>query len=234
MKVVAISDTHGFHDQIEIPECDILCHAGDLTMRGSKSEVVSFLNWFSKQKAKYKIFIAGNHDFFFDHDWRAYTDYGKSRHKGKQRGTKEEIAELLALYPDITYLNDSMIEVEGIKIWGSPIQPWFHDWAFNRKPSVDIKPHWDLIPEKVDIIITHGPPYDYGDLVVWDGRKVGCSELRSQIHFRIKPQVHICGHIHEGYGVVEDCNVKFINASVLNEHYYNVNKPVEFEINIRK
>tara|TARA_Y100000296_G_C5174834_1_gene259491 strand:- start:2061 stop:2591 length:531 start_codon:yes stop_codon:yes gene_type:complete len=59
----------------------------------------------------------------------------------------------------IKYLNDSSITIDGIKFWGSPIQPWFHDWAFNRKRGNEIRKHWELIPTNTDVLLTHGPPF---------------------------------------------------------------------------
>jgi len=95
MKIVFISDTHGRHHDVNIPKGDLLIHAGDLSSRGKEDEIDSFLDWFKNQPHKYKIFIAGNHDFFFE---------------------KETLKKINAKIPDtIIYLNDSGIEIEGIK-----------------------------------------------------------------------------------------------------------------------
>lgn len=132
MKVILISDTHSKHDEIthwlknEDNSIDCIIHSGDVSTRGYKTEVKSFLDWFSNLNFKYKIFIAGNHDFFYDYNWRAVTAKGKERHN-HIIAHQQEISELLNQYPNVTYLNDSSIEIEGLKIHGSPIQPWFHD-----------------------------------------------------------------------------------------------------------
>ncbi|MBD0299599.1 MAG: metallophosphoesterase, partial [Nitrososphaera sp.] len=112
MRFVAISDTHSHHKSVKLPKGDVLLHAGDVTYRGKKTEVLDFLEWFSRQPFKYKIFIAGNHDFYFE---------------------KENPSMVQAIIPEgIIYLQDSGTEINGIRIWGTPITPWFHHWAFNR------------------------------------------------------------------------------------------------------
>ena len=208
MKIVCISDTHGQHRALTLPKGDMVIHAGDITTRGRKDQVHDFLNWYAKLDFKYKIFIAGNHDFFFEKE------------------SPEEISNLIPA--GIIYLNDSGIEIEGLKIWGSPIQPWFYDWAFNRQRGAEIKAHWDLIPNNIDILITHGPPYGLLDLTI-RREHVGCLDLLNKIR-AIKPKTHVFGHIHEAYGKHESLGTTFINASSLNVHYQPVNAPIEIEI----
>ena len=208
MKIVAISDTHGLHQQVELPKGDILLHAGDISERGRELEVISFLNWFSTQDFKYKIFIAGNHDFYFE------------------QNTPKTIESILPT--NITYLNDSGITIEGINIWGSPITPWFYDWAFNRHRGAAIQKHWDLIPINTDILITHGPPKGILDTVV-SGDQVGCERLVNALKI-CRPKFHIFGHIHEGRGFLKKKHTTYINASVVNLQYQVVHSPVSFEI----
>lgn len=208
LKVIAISDTHGYHDQLSLPSGDVLIHAGDVSSRGSEREIKDFLRWFGDQDFKFKIFIAGNHDFFFEH---AESDLIKS------------------LIPDnVIYLNDSGISIDGLNIWGSPVTPWFFDWAFNRHRGAAIKTHWDLIPQNADILITHGPVYGILDRTI-DGKRVGCEALKDAVNV-IKPKVHICGHIHEGYGQIQTSDTLYINGSVLDVRYRLVNLPIVFEI----
>ncbi len=207
MKIVAISDTHNCHNKMEVPDGDILIHAGDVSSQGKQSQVEDFLQWFSNQPHPHKIFIAGNHDFFFE------------------RMPENYIQSLIP--PNVTYLNDSGITIEDIKIWGSPVQPWFYDWAFNRQRGSDILKHWDLIPEDTDILITHGPVSGILDKTV-DGEHAGCVDLLNTVR-RIRPKYFICGHIHEAYGRVEKIGTTYINASVLDVQYQLVNKPIVFE-----
>jgi Predicted phosphoesterases, related to the Icc protein len=208
LKFVAFSDSHSRHHNLRLPKGDVLICAGDISYRGKKEEVVDFLEWFKIQKHKYKIFIAGNHDFFFE---------------------KAKATEISKIIPDnIIYLKDSGVEIEGINIWGSPVTPWFFNWAFNRHRGKDIKKHWDLIPENTELLITHGPVYGYLDQVI-NEENVGCKDLLERVK-EVKPKVHVCGHVHESYGSIKRGGVQFINCSVLNELYELVNKPIVFEI----
>jgi Icc-related predicted phosphoesterase len=208
LKFVTIADTHGKHSSLIIPPGDTLIHAGDISMKGEKDEVVDFLQWFDHQNFKHKILIAGNHDFFFE---------------------KESDKHIQQLLPaNIVYLKDSFTTVNQLKIWGSPVTPWFFNWAFNRHRGDPIKRHWDLIPTDTDILITHGPIFRTLDKTS-EGQHVGCKDLFNKVH-EIKPKVHICGHIHESYGTVDKSGIKFINASVLNAKYELTNNPVEFEL----
>jgi Icc-related predicted phosphoesterase len=192
MKIVAISDTHCRHRDLRLPEADMIIHAGDICQNGTEGEVLSFLNWFTKLDFRYKIFIAGNHDFFFDGETDNY---------------------LSKIIPsNITYLNDSGIEIEGFTIWGSPVTPWLYDGAFNRIRGRNISKHWKMIPENTDILITHGPPYGILDKNRV-GFSAGCQSLKRAVK-RIQPKLHVFGHIHEAGGIVELQGITFVNACV--------------------
>ena len=208
MKVIAISDTHNKHDELILPEGDMLIHAGDVSGQGKGLEVERFLKWFSEQPYEHKIFIAGNHDFFFERMPESY---------------------ILSLIPsNVIYLNDSGVTINGVKIWGSPVQPWFYDWAFNRQRGSEILKHWDLIPSDTDILITHGPVHGILDKTQ-NGSSAGCMDLLNTVR-RIRPKFSICGHIHEAYGQETSLGTTFINASVLNLKYQLTNEPIVFEI----
>jgi len=209
LKITFISDTHNKHNKIKILESDILIHAGDATGRGSVQEVASFLNWFEQQPAKHKIYVAGNHDFLLEKDPLL----------SKM---------LLSEHPSIIYLQDSMIEIMGLKIYGSPHQPFFHNWAFNKNES-QLKDIWSNIPDEVDILVTHGPPLNILDETE-DGDRVGCNWLRKAVLERIKPRVHHFGHIHEGYGTMQIDNTIFVNSSICDVMYRPDNKPIFIEI----
>ena len=193
---------------MKLPEGDVLIHAGDISYRGEKLEILDFIEWFVKQDFKYKLFIAGNHDFFFE-----------------KAGTKE----LDRLIPgEIIYLNDSGTFINGIHIWGSPVTPKFFNWAFNRTRGEAIRKHWDLIPADTHLLITHGPPYGVLDQVATD-HHVGCKDLLQAVK-KVKPQVHVFGHIHESYGTAKAFGTRFINAGLCNEDYEIVNKPIVFDL----
>ena len=204
MQITLISDTHGFHNKLLLEGGDLLIHAGDITARGKEWEVVRFLEWFKNQNYTHKIFIAGNHDFFFE------------------RASAKHIQSIIP--KEVIYLNDSGICIDGFTIWGSPIQPTFYNWAFNRERGDEIDKHWQLIPKNTDILITHGPAFGVLDQTI-RGEKVGCEMLIQKIN-EVKPKLHVFGHIHEGYGKIVEESTTFVNASVLDIHYQYTNLPI--------
>ncbi len=204
IKIIIISDTHGMHNDIKVPKGDILIHAGDITRKGKLEEVKEFNDYIGSLTHKHKIVIAGNHDFCLENN-------------------REESVKILT---NCIYLEDEGIEINGIHFWGSPWQPWFYDWAFNLQRGADIKKKWDLIPPNTDVLITHGPPHKILDKTVHN-IDAGCEELISAVR-RIKPKVHIFGHIHEGYGSLSDSEIDYINASICTLNYRPVNPPIEY------
>ena len=216
MKITCISDTHNQHTHIPpdwLEGGDVLVHAGDISGRGSLREVEEFLAWFNELPYTHKIMIAGNHDFWFE--------------KMSTFAVNEMLQEK---YPNIIYLNDSGVEIDGVKFWGSPVQPWFYDWAFNRM-GTDICKHWDMIPLDTDVLITHGPMKGFLDMTV-RGVSTGCPYLLEKSAEMTNLKLFVCGHIHEAYGKFEfpDGGV-FVNASTLNFNYKVQNKPIVVEIN---
>lgn len=213
-RITFISDTHTKHDKVSgfLTGGDILVHAGDLTGRGYITEIENFMKWYDNiNNYDTKVFIAGNHDFGFQDD-------------------NEKLRGLLTGYKTIDYLEDELMMVgedyeDMIKIWGTPWQPEFHNWAFNLPRGEKLKEKWDMIPTNTDILITHGPPFGKLDYVPYDGVNVGCEELMKRVE-QIKPKIHVFGHIHEGYGYVFDGNTHFINAAVLNGRYEFRKKPI--------
>ena len=162
--IVAISDTHNKHKAItkDLPAGDIIIHAGDCTNAGKPEELLNFLNWFSDLPYKHKIFIAGNHDFCFEPTLSAFPPiYPDIAQEFKDKG--------------VIYLMDQTAYVEGLTIYGSPWQPKYYDWAFNVDRGAAIAKKWEMIPDYVDILITHGPPFGILDDTYRDIR-VGCEE----------------------------------------------------------
>jgi predicted phosphodiesterase len=215
MKITCISDTHSIHHHIPpdwLEGGDVLVHAGDISGRGSLREVEEFLAWFNELPYKHKIMIAGNHDFWFE--------------KVSTFAVNEMLQEK---YPNIVYLNDSGIEIDGVKFWGSAVTPWFYDWAFNRM-GTDICQHWDMIPLDTDVLITHGPMKGFLDMTT-RGVSTGCPYLLEKSAEMTNLKLFVCGHIHEAYGKFEfpDGGV-FVNASTLNYNYQVQNKPIVVEI----
>ena len=210
IKVVCISDTHCRMKDVNLPDGDILIHAGDLTFQGTIAEVGKELNALKEKGKKFKtiIFVAGNHD------WLGERNPSLMKQMCKDNG--------------ITYLQDDYVIVEGKVIYGSPWQPEFCDWAFNLPRGQALKEKWEMIPDDVDILITHGPVKNILDLCP-DGFKAGCEELFYRVQ-QIKPELHVCGHIHHSYGVAQFNGTTFVNASICDEQYKPINKPIEIEL----
>jgi len=198
-----LSDTHNRHTKCECEGGDIILHAGDVSGRGDVDEIITFLDWYARQDYEHIILVPGNHDFAFEEDPKGMAEECKDR--------------------GIILLNDSGVTVKGVKIWGSPVQPWFHNWAFNRQRGPEIKKHWDLIPNDTEVLITHGPPADILDMttgIMGEPKGgVGCLDLTKKIA-ETKIRLHVFGHIHEGRGVTYQKEVTYVNASFLDRMYY--------------
>lgn len=228
MIVYALADQHG--DLPEIPECDLLLIAGDICpdfMQGSLRHGIldkgeqrqrawldkQFRAWLDEIPAKEVVAIAGNHDFVFEHKF---------------------------LIPELRwhYLEDSEVEIGGVRVWGTPWVPNLPSWAFYGSPNM-LSVRAGAIPEGVDILLSHGPPYGYGDgipgAMFIDGEirpgidHVGEAELLANIK-RIAPQHVICGHIHEAYGSFDYEGIPIHNVSVKDALYRLVNPIVKIEL----
>lgn len=202
MRLVCLSDTHNLHDALDVPDGDLLLHAGDFTGRGTESEIAAFGAFLARLPHRHKIVVAGNHDFLFERD-------------------RARAVELLG---DVTYLQDARADIEGLGVWGSPWQPWFCDWAFNLERGELLARKWNLIPDDTDILVTHGPPQGFLDRTE-RGEHVGCEALTEAVA-RIAPKLHVFGHIHEDRGTLRKGNTLFVNASNCDLHYHPVHPPV--------
>lgn len=218
MKIVCLSDTHGLHDQVAVPDGDLLLHAGDFTMRGRPEEITPFDAWLGTLPHRHRVVVAGNHDFLFE----------------------KSPAEARRLLVNATYLEDSAATIDGLRVWGSPWQPWFMDWAFNLRRGEPLREKWSLIPDGTDILVTHGPPHGIRDevrklagrafaAITGQGGHVGCEELLAAVEAR-PPRLHVFGHIHEGYGIERRGATTFVNASICDARYRPVNAPVVVEL----
>lgn len=210
MKIVCISDTHDNHEQVNVPDGDILIHAGDFTCHKEPiiQKTIDFNNWLGKLPHKYKVVIAGNHDTLFE----------KNPYLAR------------SLITNAVYLEDSGITIDGLNIWGSPYTPFWADWAFNVKPFELLIDHWKLIPENTDVLITHGPPYGICDLNVLGTHTVEGSHCGDRFlleeKMRLKLKLHVFGHIHEGYGK----NGINVNAAQVDAFNNLKNKPIIIDL----
>lgn len=207
MIIDCISDLHGSYPELE--GGDLLIVAGDLTARDTFQEHQGFQKWLIQQKYQKKVLIAGNHD-----------------------GQYEKTVPLYTFETGIVYLQDSGTEFEGLRIWGSPWTPEFCAWHFMLPRGRKLKEKWDQIPYNTDILVTHGPPLgilDATDNTVNKAERLGCADLRDAVE-RVKPRLHVFGHIHGGHGQLvlkhEGPNTICVNAAIMDEGYRPRNKPI--------
>ena len=199
MKLVLISDTH--NTEPNVPNGDVLIHCGDMSNQGTWSELRPQLEWIDSQPHKYKIVIAGNHDFGLE-----------------KLPMKEELLSGL----DIIYLENKGVEIEGVKFWGSPINPPFMNWAF-QPPRFNWKA---AIDDDVEVLITHAPPFgilDSNHIFT----SIGCPNLLEAVKGLKKLRVHVFGHVHENIGMRVADGVTFVNCALGGRS--NV-RPVEIEV----
>lgn len=216
MIIDCTADLHGNYP--ELHGGDLLIVGGDLTSRDIYTEYEYFTDWLSKQDYKKKIIIAGNHDNFV-----------------MKMCEPEDFFE-------VSYLCDSGTEFEGLKIWGSPWTKTFPNMnprckAFTVDTEEELAEKFALIPDDVDILVTHSPPFGVLDKInprIMPPRivmlNVGSTSLRDAID-RVKPRLHVFGHIHENGSKQilykhTGSNTICINASYVNERYEPINKPV--------
>jgi len=225
MRIVCISDTHGYHHDItDMPKGDLLIHAGDFTSgyrmpsnvddfdiwySEHLASIHSFNRWLADQPFPHKVVIAGNHDAQF------------------------------AMFPGSApyilsgchYLENSSVTIEGLKIYGSPVTPKFDGWAFNRSRGTEIQKVWNKIPDDTDILVTHGPPVDILDMIEGTYRPLGDLSLRYRVE-QIKPKLHVFGHIHTGHGCRNIGATQFVNASLVDEGQRLKFEPIVKEIEV--
>jgi Icc-related predicted phosphoesterase len=213
MKIICISDTHEKESLVNLPEGDILIHAGDMTMRGDIPALSKVANWFGKQKNKFNniITIPSNHDFCFENNNR-------------------NIAINLLKENGVTFLDDSGITINGFNIWGSGWTPYFYNWSYNLHRGSEIAKVWAKIPIDTNILITHGPPANIGSLDLCDNGHVGCEDLYNRIQQLHNLKLFCSGHIHSGYGTIKINNTTFVNASTCNEKYQPINSPIIIDL----
>jgi Icc-related predicted phosphoesterase len=209
MKIAMLSDTHNSYGTLVVPECDILISAGDYSFRGTKNEVINFHKWFAKQPAKHLISVQGNHEIEVEKNFEQSKDM------------------INRLDTRIHFIAEQTLRIEGFKIHCSAVTPAYNNWAWNRERGNEIKKHWDLIPDDIDILVTHGPPFGILDKV--ERRMVGCVDLLKRIYELRKLRLHVFGHIHYSSGEETINRIRFVNASICDENYKAVNPVRIFE-----
>jgi len=229
-RIVVISDTHNDHKLIrDIPDGDILIHCGDFSHKNDwknlsekeiPSTVIEFNKFIGKFPHKHKIVIAGNHEIGFN---------------------DLSVSQIQIVLSNCTYLQDSAVVIEGVKIYGTPWTKSRH-MAFSC-PSDDLVDKWQNIPSDTDILITHLPPFNVFDLA-WVGSESskapkdtcpvcdkmhptkshwGCKNLLLR-SMEVKPKVHLFGHVHDCPGYVQLEDITFVNAACAltsKAHYFD-------------
>jgi len=226
MKITVTSDLHG--DFPETPGGDLLIIAGDMTTNDSVKQWKLFYDWLAAQNYRQKVYIGGNHDNFL-----------------AQSISSEEERAILDVKPTNTeYLRDSGMEFEGLKIWGSPwtadfpeINPHCTAFTIPWQDQDALNAKWAMIPDDIEILITHGPPFEILDSN-FEGVCLGSMGLRERIAYLPRLKLHVFGHIHESYGKYwsgityfgEYVSPIFINASHMNAQYEGVNPPITIDL----
>jgi len=236
LKIAHLSDTHGLHrsikwDGTDFSQADVLVHSGDFSMLGKREEVETFLNWWRLLPVQYKVLVAGNHDLTLDPKFRWVEP-----EDGKYYPWLQEALDRYTSFYGHYYLENEGVEIEGINFWGSPYSKWFHGdrWAFNVKDDPNGFLFWSNIPMNTDVLITHGPPLLFLDQV-YGGENTGSTGLLDRVN-RVKPLLHMFGHIHEAYGFEgpSALNIHYSNGSICDLQYKPINAPRLMEVDFEE
>lgn len=201
-RFVCLSDTHNHHRALEVPDGDVLLHAGDFTMNGTEAETRDFAEWFEALPHRRKVLIAGNHDRMF----------------------QERPEEARALVHFADYLEDEALEIDGLRLWGSPWQPEFGGWAFGRPAGAPMAEVWNAVEGVVDILLTHAPPKGLMDRI-HNGVGIGCAALTEALP-GIAPRLHVFGHVHESRGTHLSHARLSVNAATCDHRYRKAHEPI--------
>ena len=197
MRLVALADTHlwrhGRHP-IPIPEGDVLVHAGDLLQHGNLEELARAMEWLAALPHPKKIVVAGNHEVCVER--------------------QPDQARAMIAAAGAIYLEDEGTEIDGIRFHGSPWTPRYRVWAFAKGRGQESRAMWEKIPDRVDVLVTHGPPFGFGDRIEWKGalRHIGDVDLLDRVRI-VRPKVHLFGHIHQDPGQWKTAATAFYNVT---------------------
>jgi Icc-related predicted phosphoesterase len=206
LRLVLLSDTHQFHREVEVPDGDVLIHAGDFTMFSkSMSAIGDFNTWLGELPHRHKIVVPGNHEFFSEAD--------PSRR---------------SLVSNATILMNEGIEIDGLRTWGSPVTP-LYGGAFGLSSAADRRRLYAQIPQDTEVLITHGPPYGILDSSPDSGLHSGCRELFDAV-MRVRPKLHVFGHVHGAHGIFQSDHTTFVNAALLGIHGDLDKSPLVFQM----
>lgn len=226
LRFVCLSDTHGRHRRVVVPDGDVLVHCGDFTQRGTHAEIRDFNDWLGSLPHRHKLVIAGNHDLSMDAaEYRTHWT-ATWRHREFQ-----DPALSRALLSNCVYVENRSVVIEGVKIYGSPMTPPIPGrvMAFNVARGFAAQQHWAKVPADVDVLLTHGPPHGVLDKV-FTGAHVGDETLLKEVLSRYRPQFHVFGHIHEAYGATRVGPTVFVNCATSTLLGSPSHAPVVFDV----
>lgn len=224
MRACHISDTHDCHQDLNLivpQDTEILFFTGDMTYRGAEWEIKLLLEQFKKLSTRipHIVGILGNHEVGC---------------QGKEVELKQRFKDV-----GVTLLHNDSIEIEGVKIFGSPYTPYFFGWAYQYQNAIYAAQYededlmtgeevWDQIPEDTTVVLSHCPPQFILDTC--RNGSVGCPHLRRRIESIFSVRYNLFGHIHEGYGMTKVGGVTYSNGSIMDGKYKFVNKPNCFDL----
>lgn len=189
--MVLVSDTHELHRELDVPDGEVLIHAGDFTMLSrSRVAIADFGAWLGELRHRHKIVVPGNHELFLEAD-----------------GSKRSL-----LNNAIVLINEA-VEIDGLRIWGSPVTPLLGG-AFGMSSTDDRRRLYAGIPDGTDVLVTHGPPFGILDSAPGTGFHSGDRELLEAVK-RIRPKLHVFGHVHGANGLFTTDHTMFVNAALL-------------------
>ena len=216
-----ISDLHGHYPK-DLPGGDLLIVAGDVT---NNDHEAPFAVWIEEQPYEKIVWIAGNHDNIWYKSWLEHGEKRRPRMKeGKWKGPERN--------EKIEYLCDNGTIFKDLRIWGSPWSKTFsgmnpHCKAFTVDTEEELAEKWALIPDDVDILVTHSPPASRMlDITITRDRVGSLSLYEKTSNSPRNLQLHVFGHVHESYGEKYCKPTRYVNASHVNERYEPVNNPV--------
>lgn len=201
--LVVLGDTHELHREVEVPSGEILLFAGDMTMFSRRPEVVHDFNaWLGELPHRHKVCTVGNHEFL-----------------------AESNPEFSSLLSNVTVLINQSIEIDGLRIYGSPVTV-HAGGAFGISSPAERTRHWKSIPRNTNVLLLHGPPWGILDGTPGSDEHGGDPELRAAIKDLPDLRLVAFGHTHSAYGQLEVDGILYVNAALMGPLGDLENKPI--------
>lgn len=229
LKIMAMSDLHGYLPKAKnLQPADIAIIAGDIVPLAIQTDLSKsykwytkfFMPWVDRLPVDQVFMVAGNHDYYLEKlEGHQVTDFEKLSPKR------------CLIYLDHSYFE--YVDITGLQwtIFGTPYCHIFGNWPF-MKPDNVLTELFKEIPDKVDIIISHDPPFALNDCDVVADRialgHLGNKPLAARIN-NVDYKILFCGHVHTGDHEFDPV-FKTVNVSLLNERYQPYYSPFYTEI----